>query len=281
MQFGPYDVQVVSDGSYLLDGGSMFGVVPKVLWQGRHPADHDNRIELALNCLLLRGDGRVVLIDTGMGDHWTPREREQYGLLRPEGGLLDDLRRKGVSPQDVTDVVLTHLHFDHSGGVVRWDGGSPSLNFPRAVHWLQQQNLEWAQHPSERDRRSFREADLQALLQQPTQLRLLKGPGEFLPAISATVVSGHTPGQQLLRIGDGERSLLFCADLVPFASQVRLPWIAAFDLHPLLTLEEKKELLANATAERWILVFEHDPKIPAASIEYRDGAFVLREPCAL
>ncbi len=281
MRFGPYDVSVVTDGSYRLDGGSMFGVVPKILWERIHPADEHNRIELALRCLLVRGEGHVVLVDCGMGDGWGERERRIYDIRRDGGGLLADLQRQGVAPQDVTDVVLTHLHFDHAGGAVTREGGAPRPTFPRATHWVQGQNLEWARQPTERDRRSFRSVDWETLLEHEGQLRLLQGPREILPGLTVMVVNGHTPGQQLARIGDRDATLLFCADLIPFASQLRVPWTMAFDLNPLLTLTEKKQILAQANAEGWVLAFDHDPRVQACTIEYRDDGFVLREEVQL
>ena len=159
-KFGNYECDIVSDGHYRLDGGAMFGVVPRVLWERKHEPDEANRIVLALNSLLARDDERVVLVDCGMGDIWSDADADMYGLARPEGGLVDDLRRKGVDPAEVTDVVLTHLHFDHAGGVI---DGNGNLVFPRATHWVQGKHLRWAKDPTERDRRSFRQDILQAV----------------------------------------------------------------------------------------------------------------------
>lgn len=271
MNFGPYDCQLVSDGHYLLDGGSMFGVVPKVLWERQHPADESNRIVLALNCLLARGDGRVVLVDCGMGHHWSEQELDVYGLQRPAGDVVEALGRAGVAPAEVTDLVLTHLHFDHAGGMVRDDG---TLTFPHATHWIQSQHLRWAHDPTERDRRSFRADILEAIDSDLCDLRVIDGAQEILPGIEVLPVHGHTPGQQLVLLGDpeGER-LLYAADLVPYASQVHLPWIMAFDLNPLLTLQEKREILARAVFEEWVLLFEHDERIPTATVVFEDGRY--------
>lgn len=280
MRIGSYDVAVVRDGIFLLDGGAMFGVVPKVLWERHHPPDEQNRVELALNCLLLRGEDRVIVVDVGMGDGYSEKEQRIYGLRRPDGGLVDDLARHGVGREDVTDVVLTHLHFDHAGGLVRHrDDGGVELTFPAARHWVQEQHLRWGEDPTERDRRSFDAARWRPLREEHAdQLRILEGPGEFLPQIEGLMVNGHTSGQQLVLVGppDGPR-LLFCADLIPYASQVRVPWIMAFDLHPLLTLQEKKDVLARAVAEDWILVFQHDVDRVAARLSQEDGRIELAE----
>jgi glyoxylase-like metal-dependent hydrolase (beta-lactamase superfamily II) len=272
-RFGNYDCQLVSDGRYRLDGGAMFGVVPKALWAQKHDADESNRIVLALNCLLARGEDRVVLVDCGMGELWSGNEAERYGLERPEGTLLDDLSRKGVDPGEVTDLVLTHLHFDHAGGMVRPDG---SLAFPRARHWIQGQHLRWAKDPTDRDRRSFRKEILAAIESAGCDLEVVDGAAEILPGIEVLPVHGHTPGQQLVLVGEMERGrLLYAGDLVPYASQIHLPWIMAFDLNPLLTLQEKRETLSRAVFEEWVLLFEHDEQIPAGTVVFENGRYRL------
>ena len=181
MRAGSWQIDLLSDGVYRLDGGAMFGVVPRVLWEKKHPPDEQNRVELALNCLLLRDGERCVLIDNGMGDGWSEKEQAIYGLERPKGGLLEGLQRHGVEPKDITDVVLTHLHFDHAGGSVSMADGEPRLTFPQAQHWLQKTNLRWAQNPSERDRVSYRADKWELLLGDPERLRLVDGATEILP----------------------------------------------------------------------------------------------------
>jgi len=279
-----YEATAVSDGNYLLDGGAMFGVVPKPLWEPHHRADDANRILLALNCLLLRGGDRVILVDVGMGNGWSEKELGIYGLQRPQGNLVADLARHSVAPEDVTDVVLTHLHFDHAGGVVTFDeNGDSKLTFPKARHWVQQKHLSWGEDPTERDRRSFLADRWRPLRDEDAALlHLVDGPGEFLPQIEALVVNGHTSGQQLILVGEpGGQRMLYCADLIPFASQVRVPWIMAFDLNPLITLQEKKEILARAANEDWILFFEHDPKITAARLSAGEKGIAVADTVEL
>ena len=276
MRFGNYEVSLVRDGFYRLDGGAMFGVVPRVLWSRPHPPDDQNRVTLALNCLLLRSEDRLVLIDNGMGDGWSQKDRKIYGLERPEGDVFADLARQGVAPEDITDVVLTHLHFDHAGSTVLVEGDSPRLGFPRATHHLQQTNLRWAENPTERDQRSYAREKWALLFEEHSdQVRLLDGEEEILPGLQAVIVNGHTPGQQLVLVGEekGPR-LLYAGDLLPFASHLRVPWIMAFDLNPLLTLQEKHDLLPRAASEGWVIVFEHDGETPAATV-HRDGDHVV------
>ena len=272
MLFGSYECQIVSDGRYLLDGGAMFGVVPKVLWNRQHPADDSNRIGLALNCLLARGAERVILVDCGMGGLWTEREIDMYGLQRPHGDLIEDLARAGVKPAEVTDLILTHLHFDHAGGMIAGEDGA--LVFPGATHWIQSQHLRWAKDPTDRDRRSFRVDILRALEGATCDLRIVDGPEQILPGVEVLPVHGHTPGQQLVLLGEaGGKRLLYAGDLVPFASQLHLPWIMGFDLNPLLTLQEKREILPRAVFDEWVLLFEHDEKTPAATVIFEEGRY--------
>ena len=282
LRFGPYDVEVLRDGTYRLDGGAMFGVVPKPLWERKHPADAHNRVELGLNCLLLRSDEHTILVDTGMGNGWSSHEHEIYGLERPQGGLLTALEARGLRADDITDVVLTHLHFDHAGGCTVRDSGTPRPTFANATHWLQGGHLRWGRQPTERDRRSFRADSFEPLLQDGHRVQLLEGAGEILPGLHTHVVNGHTPGQQVVRVGEASGpQLLFAADLVPFASHVHIPWIMAFDLNPLLTLEEKRELLARAGVDEWTVVFGHEPGCPAGQVRFEEGRFRVVEEIEL
>ncbi len=277
MQDERWSVAILSDGFYLLDGGSMFGVVPRVLWEKKHEPDDKNRVVLALNCLLLRNGERIVLVDNGMGDGWSEKELAIYGLQRPNGNLVEDLSRHGLAPEQVTDVILTHLHFDHAGGTITHEGEKSRLTFPNAVHWLQKSNLQWAESPTERDRASYLRPRWEPLLEEKGRLELVDGAKEIMPGIRTLPVSGHTPGQQLVVVNGEEGPVLFAGDLIPFASQLRVPWIMAYDLNPLLTLSEKKDILARAAAEDWTLVFEHDREIPAARIESTDRGYAVRE----
>jgi glyoxylase-like metal-dependent hydrolase (beta-lactamase superfamily II) len=240
----------------------MFGVVPKVLWSREHPADELNRVEMVSRSLLVAGEGRLVLVNTGMGQNWPDKERAIYAV--DDGVRLErSLAELGYRPEEVTHVIQTHLHFDHAGGMTADGGGGPRPLFPRAEYIVQKRHFEWARAPSERDRASFRPDGWECL---GAQLRLVDGEQEILPGLFLHLVHGHTPGQQLLRVSDERTSLLYCSDLVPLASQVRIPWIMAYDLNPLETLKEKHRLLERAAAEGWLLFLEHDPVVATCRV---------------
>ena len=278
MKIGPYDVEALLDGRFGLDGGAMFGIVPRPLWERTNPPDEANRIELAARCLLIRGGGRCILVETGLGDKFDDKRAEIFKVRRPGGGLVGALERRGIVPGDVTDVVLTHLHFDHCGGTSRRENGRLVLTFPRAVHHLQRRHWEWATAPSLKDAGSFRAEDFAPLADSP-DLNLLAGEGELFEGIHLRVVDGHTTGLQLVRIEGPEATLLFCADLVPTRAHLRWPYIMAYDNRPLTTLEEKRELLPRAAAAGWIVAFGHDPDCAAALLaqEEEDRVVVARE----
>ncbi|MFN2371795.1 MAG: MBL fold metallo-hydrolase [Candidatus Krumholzibacteriia bacterium] len=277
MRFGEWTFRACHDGRFKLDGGAMFGVVPKVFWEKHHPADERNRIDLDLRCLLADGpDGRRILVDTGMGDRWDAKKSGVFGLVRRPNQLVAELAEEGVTRESVTDVVLTHLHFDHAGGAVRDVGGRLVPTFPEARYWVQQRHWDWANRPSERDRASFRPEDF-ASLEREGRLELVDGAQEILPGVRVTPISGHTPGQQMVEFHTGAGVLVYCGDLIPFLSQVHIPWIMGFDLNPLLTVTEKKQFLTRAVEDGYVLVFEHDPVHEAATVRFEDGRFVPGE----
>lgn len=271
---GPWNARLLEAGRLHLDGGAMFGNVPRVLWEQRHPPDDRNRILLHARVLLLRAGGRTVLVDAGPGSLWDPGERERYGVAGPgEPPLLAALREAGVAPEAVTDLVLTHLHFDHAGGAVQAadDGGLvPSL--PRAAFHLQARNLEAARNPNPRERRSYLERHWRPLLESG-RLRTLEGRGEILPGLRVEVSEGHTAGLQVVLVETARGVVVFPADLVPTSEHVRVPWTMGYDLCPRTIMEEKRELLHRAARGGWIVVFEHDPRLAAARIVERDGRF--------
>ena len=272
MTFAGYQIDPVEAGRVRLDGGAMFGIVPKPLWERRIPADDRNRIPLAMRCLLLRGHGRTVLVDTGVGDKQDAKFEDIYGVDHEHSTLVGSLAALGVAPGDVTHVILTHLHFDHAGGATRRaDGGGLALTFPYAEHLVQRSHWAWA-HDSPREGASFLPENLDPL-EASGRLRLLDGDDAGLPNVSLHVVDGHTRGQQLVRVSDGERSLLHAADLVPTAAHVPLLWVMAYDVEPLSTIAEKERLLGRAAAEGWRLVFEHDPEIASARVVQTDKGF--------
>lgn len=252
----------------------MFGVIPKPLWERTFPADARNRIELVCRVLLLEADGRVALVDAGMGESWDPKEREVYGL-DAEIGLDKALAAVGRAPGDVTDVVLTHLHFDHAGGITRADG---SLRFPEATHHLQAQHLAWARAPTPKDAGSFRRETMAAIERSP--LRLLEGPGEVLPGIAASLSFGHTEALQVLTIATEGGPLVYAADLVPTRAHVHAPWMMAYDNHAVRCLAEKVALFETLATTRARLVFEHDPAVEAVTLRLDAGRWI-GDPAAI
>ncbi len=274
MKIGDWTFRAFHDGRFKLDGGAMFGVVPKIFWQKQHPADEMNRIDLDLRCLLADGpEGRRILVDTGMGDRWDEKKTGVFALERRPNQLVAELAEEGITRESITDVVLTHLHFDHAGGAVRLVDGQLAATFPEARYWVQKRQWEWAGRPSERDRASFRTEDF-APLQEAGRLELVDGPGEILPGVRVTPINGHTPGQQMVEFHTGAGVLVFCGDLIPYLSQVHVPWIMGFDLNPLLTVTEKKQFLTRAAEDGYVLVFEHDTVHEAATVRFEDGKFV-------
>ena len=265
MNLAGYRIDLVEAGRVKLDGGAMFGIVPKPLWERRIPADDRNRIPLAMRCLLLRGHGRTVLVDTGVGDKQDAKFEDIYGVDHAHSTLLGGLEALGVGPEDVTDVVLTHLHFDHVGGATRRraDGGL-EVTFPEATYHVQAEHWRWA-HESPREGASFLSENLDPL-EASGRLNLLDGPDAPFEGLELPVVNGHTRGQQLVLVRDGDRALLYAGDLVPTAAHVPLLWVMAYDVEPLETIREKERLLRRAAAGGWLVVFEHDPEIASARV---------------
>lgn len=271
MELGNWTFRLFDDGQVRFDGGAMFGIVPKPLWEKQIPADSLNRIPIGLRCLLAEGHDRRVLIDTGVGDRWDARQREIYGMTRRAGELLTQLDEAGIARESITDVVLTHLHFDHAGGAcLDADGLVPT--FPRATYWVQRQQWDWAQHPSDRDRGSFREEDF-APLESTGRLELVDGQQEIMPGLRVIPVSGHTPGQQVPEFHTDDGTLVFLADFIPSRAHIHLPWIAGYDLNPLLTLSEKREFLSRAAGDGYLLVFQHETVHDACCVEFVEGRF--------
>ncbi|MGV3525169.1 MAG: MBL fold metallo-hydrolase [Candidatus Sericytochromatia bacterium] len=280
MKIGPYEVFTLETGRFALDGGAMFGVVPKTLWNRAIPADDLNRIPLALRTLLLVGAGRVILVDTGIGDKFPARQQDMFAIDLTQSNLLTSLASHGLQPADITDVILTHLHFDHAGGATRRVGDKLVPTFPNARYWAQQRNWDWAQNPTDKDRASYLKENFDPLMQHG-QLTLLQGQCEILPGVSAWLSDGHTMGQQLIRVHDQTHSLIYCADIIPTSAHLGVPWVMGYDLQPLVTMDEKRRLLDQAAAEDWVIVFEHDPYMDACRVVAGEKGVILKESLSL
>jgi glyoxylase-like metal-dependent hydrolase (beta-lactamase superfamily II) len=261
---GDIRVDVLPDGRFALDGGAMFGVVPRALWEKTDPPDERNRITLGLNIALVETAGKRILVDTGMGDKWNEKERELYRLDRTEN-LLGGLAALGLGPGDIDLVINTHLHFDHAGGNTRRADDRLVPTFPRARYVVQLGEWEDATRPHERSRASYREENFVPLAESRS-LDTVQGEVEVAPGVRVVPVGGHTAYHQMVVVEGGGRTLVVPTDLVPTASHVPLAYIMGFDLFPLGTLEAKRRLLGRAAAEDWLVLFYHDPRMPLGHV---------------
>jgi len=263
LTLGEWTLHTVEAGGLWLDGGAMFGSVPKPLWSKLQPPDERNRIRLAMRCLLLEGEGRRILVDDGIDEKFPAKLKEIYRLENNEHTLERSLSAHGLTTADITDVVLTHLHFDHAGGSTRLDGGQPVPRLPRARYHVQKKNLENARHPNPRERASYMPEDFEPLIEHGV-LSEWEGPQRPWPEIEIFTADGHTRGQQLLRVSGKQGTLYFVADLIPTSSHVRIPFVMGYDVAAIETMEEKRALLTRASQEGAWIVIEHDPRIAMA-----------------
>jgi len=269
MHLGEIEVRFLHSGNFYLDGGSMFGVVPKTLWEKKAPPDERNRIRLATNSLLVRAPGKTIVVETGNGAKWDAKLRNIYGIAEGDG-LQAALGKTGVKPEEVDLVINTHLHFDHAGGNTRPVQARDVPAFPRAKYLVQRAELQHAMHPTERDRASYF-PDRFVPITEAGQWQLVEGDVEILPGISVVRIPGHNENIQAVKITGGGKTLLFVADLIPTRHHLPLPWIMAFDLYPMQTLETKRRRIAEIIQGGWIVVFGHDPELPAATLHEGDG----------
>lgn len=270
---GGYTLHAIDAGKLGLDGGAMFGVVPRPLWERRIQPDEKNRIPLRMRCLLLEGHERRILIDNGLGDKYTEKFGRIYAVEDEKTNLWTSLEAAGFAPEDITDVVLTHLHFDHCGGSTTRRAGELQPTFPNATYHVQSTHWDWARDPNPRERASFLAENLEPLAGSE-QLNLLDGGGELFPGVELLLVNGHTEAQQLVKVRGPEGTLVYVADLIPTTAHIRLPWVMAYDVRPLVTMEEKAAFLEEALEEGWDLFFEHDPEVAVASLESSDRGIV-------
>ena len=289
LKIGPYDICPVPTGIFGLDGGAMFGTVPKVMWEKSNPPDDKNRIPMEARALLLKSGDRKILIDCGNGADFVAKYGEKlgnkfsemYGLDENGPSLKKSLAQHGLQFSDITDVILTHLHFDHAGGAVTEKNGQLVPTFPNAVYYIQKANLETAHKPNIREKASYLASNFEPL-QKAGKLQILDGDmKELLPGISVMTSNGHTQGQQIVKITDGKETLLYCGDVIPTSSHVRLAWVMGYDLDPLRLIEEKTKFLSTAADEHWYLYFEHDPYCDAAQVMRVGADFAVEKRFAL
>lgn len=269
MKLGDWQIDLVSDGFFGLDGGAMYGVVPRPLWEKKSPPDERNRIPMAMNCCLLRGRGRTILVETGAGDKWAQKFVDIYKFEK-ENRLLDRLAALDVRTEDVDTVVNTHLHFDHCGWNTRRQGDRILPTFPNASYVVQRGELEHARQPNERDHASYVRENFEPI-EESAQWRLVDGDREIAPGVELIVAPGHTRDMQCVKISGGGQTAMFLADLVPTRAHLPYAWIMSYDLFPMTTLENKKRWLPLLAREGWICLFAHDPDVPAAYLREREG----------
>jgi glyoxylase-like metal-dependent hydrolase (beta-lactamase superfamily II) len=273
LTLGDFELSIFSDGTYPLDGGAFFGVVPKIMWSRKAAADERNYVQAGLNSLLIRTGKQNVLVETGMGNKLSERMVKFYGQ---PAQLLASLAAGGVAPEDIDIVINTHLHFDHCGwNTVRRDGKIVPT-FPRAKYYAPEGEWQYARRPSERDAISYIPDNYDQLVQSG-QMTLLKGGEEIVPGISVKTFSGHTASMQAVIVESGGRTACYISDLIPTTAHIDLTWGMAFDLYPLQTIESKKQYYSKAIPEKWLTVFTHDPKTPWAYVEKDElGKMVTR-----
>ena len=272
MQIGKYKLKTILSGYIALDGGAMFGIIPKPLWEKTNPADEINRVTLSTRNLLLISDDKKILIDTGMGKKWDEKSKNIYNI-NPNIDLENELELCGVKAEEITDVLLTHLHFDHTGGSTKLDSGKLVPAFSNAKYFVQKKNFEWALNPSDRDKGSYIKENFEPLVKEGV-LNLIDGEINFDENISFRIINGHTFAQQMIKISDSSNTILYCADLMPFVSQIRIPYVMGYDLQPMVTVQEKKKYLHLAADENWYLYFGHDPQFSAATVKHSDKGIV-------
>ncbi len=275
MRIGDVEVYIVSDGTFKMDGGAVFGLVPKVLWEKVITPDELNRVPMNLNCLLIISEGKRILVDTGMGDKLTPKERDIFGLYQ-ERRLLKSLEGLGFYPEDIDIVINTHLHSDHCGGNTVAEGEEIIPTFPRAEYWIQR--LEWADaaFPNERTRATYLAHNFIPLWERG-KVRLLYGDTRVTSEVRCVITRGHTRAHQSILIESKGEKAFYLGDLAPWAINMeKLAWIPAFDVEPLETIETRRKIQQWAVEEKVILFFEHDPFFPAGYLVEENGRYTVK-----
>ena len=258
-------IQILETGYFKLDGGAMFGIVPKPMWERKNPPDEKNLCTWSMRCLLVQTEGRNIIFDTGLGDKQDAKFRS---FFEPHGtdSLIGSLQQKGLQPEEITDVFITHLHFDHVGGAIsRDESGSLIPTFPNATYWTNEVHWNWALNPNPREAASFLQENILPLKHHNVLsfIDVSDKDVNWLPGIDIRFVYGHTEAMMVPIFTIGDKRIIYCADVLPSSFHIGLPWIMSYDIRPLDTLSEKKKLLEEALDHGDLLLFEHDPKIVA------------------
>ena len=276
MRIGDYDLYSIETSEFSLDGGAMFGIIPKPIWEREAPSDALNRIDMVTRSLLLCSDEKKILIDTGNGTKWEEKYRDIYNIDTSRYNIENSLTKYGFSADDITDIINTHLHFDHAGGNTKIDDGSIVPTFPNAKYWVTKEHWELANHPSQKDSGSFIEHDWKVLAENG-MIETVNGNEPFIKGIDSYITQGHTAGLLHPIISDGTKTLFYGADIFPLAAHISIPWVMAYDVQPVVTMKEKEILLPKMQDEEWILFLEHDPKIQACTVHQDGKHFKMNE----
>lgn len=277
MKIGHVEVYPVRDGMGWWDGGGAFGLVPKTRWQKLLPADESNRVPMILRCLLIRSGGKTIVVDNGLGERVTPDVAAQldFKLERPQGGLLDDLARHGVQPEDVDIMLLTHLHSDHCGGNVAPRQGQLVPTFPRAQYWIQRREWQDAHQPNERTRATYLRENLDPI-ENSGQVRFMEGDAQVTDEVRTVITPGHTPSHQSVIIESEGQTLFYTGDMSPFRWHIeRLAWVAGYDIEPMVNIETKRRWQAWLAQRHATIVFDHDPLVETGVLHEQDGRYML------
>jgi len=263
LSLGDFELSIFSDGTYFLDGGTFFGVVPKVMWSRKVKADEQNRVVTGLNSLLIRAGKQNILVETGIGNKMPDRLVKIFGQ---PAKLIDNLSAAGIAPDDIDIVINTHLHFDHCGwNTVRKDGKIVPT-FPKAKYYVQEAEWQHGRQQLERDAISYMTDNYDPLIRSG-QMELLTGDREIAPGVAVKVFSGHSANMQAVIVTSGGKTACYISDLIPTSAHIDLTWVMAFDLFPLQTIESRKAYYSRAIPEKWLTVFTHDPVMPWVYIE--------------
>ena len=276
MKIGKYDLYSVETSEFGLDGGAMFGIIPKPIWEKKVSADELNRVNMVTRSLLLVSDEKKILIDTGNGTKWEEKYKQIYDINTDQYNIEKSLGKYGFSSEQITDVICTHMHFDHIGGNTKIKSGEVVPTFPNAKYWISEENWKLANHPSQKDAGSFIENDWKVLAENQ-MIEIIDGREPFIEGIETFVTHGHTPGLLHPIVSDGSNKLFYGADIFPMVAHIPIPWVMAYDVQPVVTMEEKQKLLQKMGCEDWILFFEHDPHIQACTVHKGEKHYKLNK----
>jgi len=282
VKFGNFELHPIETGLFRLDGGAMFGVVPKTLWSKQIPADDKNRIPMGMRCLLIKSkETDRIYLDNGSGDKFNEKMASIYDLDYDHSDLISSLKNVGLQPADITDMVFTHLHFDHCGGTTTFNQNGDIIDvFPNARYHVNKRHWETAINPNAREKASFFSENIDPI-KKSGRLHLVEDHHEFEPGFKTLPMDGHTTGQQLPFITNNETILVYTADLIPTHAHVPLPWIMGYDMKPLQTLKEKETFLNQAAKENWYLFLEHDAEHEVVTVQKENGKFMLKDSLSL